>query len=325
MGLAAIYMVAQVGLETVMGTPVAANKKLTSVGFSLSPNPDISVFRASGSKYPSVAALNREWTEIDIDGAITYSEIVYLLSGILEKVTPVTASGATTWTFTPATSAADTIATYTIEQGSAARAHRVSYVLINDLTLSFGRDESTISGSAIGTALEDPFTLTTASVTEVALVPVTGPQIKVYLEDTVAALASATELAGAISVEWSLTNRFGPAWFLNGLNEYTQHVELEPTLEVTMMQEADAEGMALLPIMRTGATKYLRIEATGGVIGAGPATYKLTLDTAVKVTDVGDFSDQEGVYAIEYTMQGFHSASLGSATKAVVVNEVAAL
>ena len=74
------------------------------------------------------------------------------------------------------------------------------------------------------------------------------------------------------------------------------------------MQEADAEGMELLPIMRTGATKYIRIEAIGPVIGAGPGTYKFTLDTACKVTDIGDFSDQEGVYAIEYTLGGFHDS-----------------
>ena len=154
--------------------------------------------------------------------------------------------------------------------------------------MSFGREESTISGTAIGTALADGITLT-ATPTEVALVPVTGPQISVYAEDTVAALTGASPLTGAVSVEWSLTNRFGPAWFLNGENEYSQHVELEPTLEVTLMQEADAEGMELLPIMRTGATKYIRIEAVGAVIGAGPDTYKLTIDTACKVTDVGRF------------------------------------
>jgi hypothetical protein len=325
MGLASIYQTAQIGVETVAGTAVAANKKLTSVGFSMSPNPDISVFRAAGNKYPSVAALNREWTEIDLEGAITYTEIVYLLSGILETAV-ITTSGTTgqQWTFTPSSTAADTIKTFTIEQGSAGQAHRVAYGLVSDLTLSFGREESTIGGSLIATALEDGITLTPAP-TEIALVPVTGPQISVYAADTVAGLAGATKLAGAISVEWSLTNRFGPAWFLNGENEYSQHVELEPTLEMTLMQEADAEGMELLPIMRTGATKYIRIEAVGGVIGLGPATYKFTLDTACKVTDIGDFSDQEGVYAIEYTLGGFHDATLGGACKAVVINALTAL
>jgi hypothetical protein len=323
MGLSAISQTAQIGVETVYGTPVAANKKLASVGFSFSPNPDISVFRAAGNKYPSVASLNREWTEIDLDGALTYTEIIYLLSGILETGV-VGGTTEKTWTFTPSTSAADVVTTFTIEQGSAVRAHKVSYALVSDLTLSFSREESTISGTMIASSMTDGITLT-ATPTELALVPITGPQIKVYVADTVAALTGATALAGAISVEWSLTDRFSAAWFLNGKNEYDQHVETEPTLEVTLMQEADAEGMALLPIMRTGATKYIRIEAVGPVIGVGPGTYKFTLDTACKVTDIGDFSDEEGVYAIEYTMQGFHSATLGGATKAVVINDVAAL
>jgi hypothetical protein len=323
MGLSTISQTAQIGIETVPGTSVAANKKLSSVGFSFSPNPDISVFRAAGNKYPSVASLNREWTEIDIEGALTYTEIIYLLSGILETGA-VAGTTEKTWTFTPSTTAKDTITTFTIEQGSAERAHKVSYALISDLTLSFARDESTIGGTAIATSMTDGITLTSTP-TELALVPITGPQISVYAEDTVAAFTGATKLAGAISVEWSLTNRFGPAWFLNGSNVYDQHVELEPTLEMTLMQEADAEGMELLPIMRTGATKYIRIEAVGPVIGAGPGTYKFTLDTACKVTDIGDFSDQEGVYAIEYTLQGFHDATLGGATKAVVINQIAAL
>lgn len=324
MGLATIYQTAQVGLEVTAGLLVPATKKLNSVGFTMSPNPDIQVFRPAGMKYPTVASLNREWTEMDLDGAITYTEIVYLLSGILEKVTPTLTGTGQTWTFTPASGAADTIATYTIEQGSAARAHRVGYTLISDLTLSFARDESTISGSAIGTALEDPHTLT-ATPTELALIPVTGPQVKVYAADTVAGLTGATALNGAVSVEWALTNRFGPAWFLNGLSGYTQHVELEPTFELTLMQEADAEGMSLLPIMRTGQTKFIRIEAKGGMIGAGPQVYTLTIDTACKVTDVGDFSDQDGVYAIEYTLGGFHDATLGGSTKVVVINDIAAL
>jgi len=124
MGVASIYQTAQVGIEVTPGTSVPANKKLSSVGFTMSPNPDISVFRASGNKYPTVASLNREWMTFDLDGAITYTEIIYLLAGILEKTTAVATAPSQTWTFTPATSAADPVQTYTIEQGSAARAHK---------------------------------------------------------------------------------------------------------------------------------------------------------------------------------------------------------
>ena len=66
------------------------------------------------------------------------------------------------------------------------------------------------------------------------------------MADTLAGLTGATELGGVISCEWSLTNRFLPAWFLNGEDAYSQHVEDEPTLELTIMQEADAEGHGAL-------------------------------------------------------------------------------
>ena len=79
MGLATIYQTAQIGAETVTGTNVAASQETVLVSASrFRPNPDISIFRAAGNKYPSVAALNREWTELDMDGAITYTEICLL-------------------------------------------------------------------------------------------------------------------------------------------------------------------------------------------------------------------------------------------------------
>jgi hypothetical protein len=324
MGKATIYQTAQIGVEVTPGTLIAATKKLNSVGFTMSPEPEIQVFRPAGSKYPTVASLSREQTNIDIDGQLTYTEIVYLLSGILAKAT-ITGMTEKMWTFTPSSNAADLIQTYTIEQGDADRAHRVGYTLITDLTLTFNRDEGgAITGTAIGTAMEEPVTLTPTP-TEIALVPITGPQIKIYMADTYAGLAGATEMSHAVSLEWSMSNRFGPAWFLNGSNVYDQHVELEPELELTLLIEADDEGMGIFPIMRTGATKFIRVEAIGPVIGAGPGTYKFTLDTAAKVTDVGDFDDADGVYAIEYTFGGFHDPTWGAAVKAEVVNELAAL
>lgn len=324
MGLSTITQTAQIGVEAIAGTKVAANKKLNSVGFTMSPNPDVQVFRPAGVKYPTVAAMNREWTELTLDGALTYSEIVYLLAGILQKTTPTVSGTGQKWVFQPSSSAPDTIATYTIEQGSSVRGHRVGYTVLTDLTLSFARDENTISGNAIASAIEDPFTMTAAP-TALNLIPVAGPQVLVYAADTHTALDAALPFSGTISIEWALTNRFAAAWFLNGKTSYDQVVEIEPTLELTWLLEADSNGMSILPIMRTGATKFIRIEATGGMIGAGPETYQLSIDTACKITDIGDFSDEDGLYAIEYTLQAFHDPTWGYATNATVVNTLTAL
>lgn len=319
----AIFQSTQIGLETTPGTAVAAGKRLLSVGFSMSPNPDIKKKRPSGYKYPTLAVLNRESTELGIEGGLTYTEIVYLLAGAMKKVTP---TGATTktWTFDPSTTLGDTVATYTIEQGDSVRARKAALGLITELSFSFSREDITVGGSVIAGAMQDNITLT-ESPTEIALVPVMGPDVAVYLADTYAGLAAASPLDRPISVEWSLGNRFGPAWYLNQQVGFNAYVELEPSLTLSLQMASDAEGMAFLAPMRTGSTRFLRIEATGPVIGAGPDTYKLTLDTAVKVTDIGDFSEVEGIEAIEWQFEGFHSTEMGGATKAVVINNIAAL
>lgn len=318
-----IYQSTQIGVEVTPGTAVAANKRLLSVGFGMSPNPEVQKFRPSGYKYPTLAAEQREWTELSIDGGLTYTEIVYLLAGILKKVTP-TGTTAKTWVFDPSSTAADAIATYTIEQGDSTRARKAALGLVSELSLSFSRSEITVGGSMLAGQMQDNITLT-ASPTEIALVPVLGTEVSIYLANSAAALAGASALLRPISVEWSLSNRFGPAWYLNQQLGFNAYVELEPSLTVSLQLASDAEGMALLTAMRAGSTQYLRIEAVGPQIGAGPDTYKLTLDTAVKVMDIGDFSDVEGVEAIQWEFEGFHATDLGGAVKATVINELAAL
>ena len=318
-----IYQATQIGVETTPGTPVAANKKLLSVGFSMSPNPEINTIMPSGYKYPTGAYLAREWTELDFEGALTYTEIVYLLSGILNNPTP-TGSGPYTWAYTPQTSAADTIATYTIEQGDAVRARRVALGLMTELGLSISRSEIQVSGSMLAGPMEDNVTLT-GSPTDIELVPVLGHQIAVYVADTAAGLDGASALDRPINLEWTLSNRFAPAWYLNQQVGFDAYVEVQPELTMSMMMASDAEGMQFLTPMRQGDKKFIRIEATGNVIDPGPDTFLFQLDTSVVVTDVGDFSEEEGIEAIEWEFTGIHDSTMGGAVVASVVNEVSAL
>lgn len=319
---ASIFQTVQIGLETTSGTSVAANKKLQSMAIEPGPRAEIKSYRAMGSKFPSLAALGKEWTEASVGGGITYTEIIYPLSSVLKAVTP-TGTTAKTWTFSPATSAADTVKTFTVEQGSSERAHKFTYGLFTSLGMKFSRDGSDLSGDMMGSALTDGITLT-SSPTSIALLPVLPTQVSVYLADSAAGLDGATALTRAISAEWNISDRFGPVWVLNGSTTWAAFVETEPKLEVKLMVEADAEGMGLLTTMRSGATKFVRIEAIGAVI-AGADTYQLTVDTACKVTDVDPFSDEDGVFAIGWTMTGFHDSTWGKATEVVVVNEIAAL
>lgn len=321
---ATIFQTVQIGVESVYGTNVPANRKLTALSIEPSITPEVETYRATGMKFPTIAALNKEWTTADLSGPITYTELIYVLNSLLKEVETGTGAGtAKTWVFDLASAAADTVTSYSVEQGSAERAHEFSGGLVTGLTLDFTRDGCELSGTMIGTALADAATMT-GTPTEVALKPVMPTQVSVKTASTQAGLAGATALSRVLSASWSMTDRFAPLWTLNGSSDFDVTVETEPTLECKLKLEADAAGMAYLTNLRAGSSIFLRIEATGDAISGG-GNHSLTIDTACKVTDITPFEDADGVFAVEYTLRGIHDATWTKATSITLINEIAAL
>lgn len=327
-----ISQVNQIGVETTPGTAVAANKRLTALSVGPAIQTDISKFRPAGYKFSTLAVPNKEWVEASLEGAPTYTEMIYPLASVLTNPTVAeildgaTPTGAYRWQFSPSSTSPDSPKTFTVEQGSSVRAQRFAYGLIPELTIGIGRDELSLGGSMLGTRVEDGITLTAAP-TEVALIPILPTEIDIYVDTTSAGLGT-TKLTRALSAELSLSNRYGPLWVLDSTKDsWVAHVELEPTAQLTLMLEADAQGMGLLTAMRAGATRFVRILATGDNIydGVIDVDYKFQADLAVKVEDVGDYSDQDGVYAIEWTFSLNHDSGWGKALFIELINEIAAL
>lgn len=322
---ATLFQRIQIGVEgtATPGTAVTANRELVALSIEPSVKVEIDTFRPMGKKFNTVAALGKEWTEADLSGRATYTEIQYPLSSVITRVTPsvgtATASGtAYVWTFSPDGSGADLPATFTVEQGSAERAHRFTYGVVNELGISWSRDAIELSGAMIGRRITDGITMS-AGATQANLIPVLPTEVLVLIGTSPAHLTNATALARALSVDWTLGDRFGPVWTLDSRQEsWAAIVETEPNLELTLTVEADAEGMALLPLARTGETRFLRIQATGGTIPGTPLPYLLQIDTAFKVADVGNFSDEDGIYAIEYTLTGVADSTYWGGTATVV-------
>jgi hypothetical protein len=320
--IASLYQVVNLAKETVPGTAVAADKRLSALMILPQIKNDITKYRGTGFKFPAISLLNKEWVEAELSGPITYTEIIYLFASVLDAA-GVQGSGPYTWTFTPDPTAADLPATYTVEWGDATRALEFSYGLVNALTLTFSRDGNELSGTMLGKAITDAITLT-ASPTTIALVPAFPTDTTVKFADTQAGLAGASALTRVVSAEWALSDRYNPAYFLDGSLSWAAHVEVEPTLTVKVKMEKDAAGMGLLTTMRAGATKFVRIEVIGDII-SGATPYTLTVDTACKVMGEPTFSDEDGIECIEWNMEAFYDATWGFATQAVVINNIAAL
>jgi hypothetical protein len=323
-----LNQVVQVGVETVPGTSVAANKRLTALSIEPTISSEIDTFRPAGQKYSSLTALGKEWVEADLSGRATYTELIYPLSSVIGTATMGANPSTNTrlWQFSSSSTADDVPKTFTVECGSSVRAHKFTHGIVNEFGISFSRDAIELSGSMIGRSLTDNITLTAAP-TAVALVPVLPTEVTIYMDDTLAALqgGSPTKLTRALSAEWNIGSRFGPVWILDAANTgFVAVVETEPDLTLDLTVEADTQGMSLLTQLRSGATKFVRIQAVGTIAELAIA-YRLTIDMACKLADTGGFSDEDGVYAIEWNMIGVHDASWGKAFQVDVINMLTAL
>jgi hypothetical protein len=234
-------------------------------------------------------------------------------------------SAAYLWTLTPAQSSEDTVKTFTVECGSSVRAGKFTYGLLKDLTLSFDRDRIAVDGTMIGQAYTDGITMT-AGPTAVAVMPVLPTALDVYLDSTSGGIGS-TKLTRVLSGEFSITDRFGTLWALNSaISGFAATVETVPKAQLKLLVEADSAGMGLLTPMRSGDKRYVRLKAVGPLIAA-TYYYTLQIDLCGVVSEVSEFQDADGVYAIEWTLNvAYDSAwSSGRAMQVQLTNTLSAL
>jgi len=319
-----IFQTIQIGPESVApGTAAAADIQLTGLSIEPGPKVDISKYRAMGVKFQGVSALNKEWIEASVSGPITYTELVYPLSGIFTRVTPVLGTVAYTWTFNINASSEDNPMTFTVEQGSSLRAHRFTYGLFNAFNMKFSRSGNEVGGTMIGAALEDGITMT-ATPTALGLVPVQPTEVAIRIADTYAGLGAAPVLSRALEYNYEIADRYSMLYALNGSTSWATHVETAPAITASLLLEANAEGMGFLTDMRNGDFVFIRASATGPTI-AGAEDYSFECDLAARVVDVDPFSDQDGVYAINWKFEAFLDPTWGDATEIRIINNLASL
>jgi hypothetical protein len=170
----------------------------------------------------------------------------------------------------------------------------------------------TANGAALtgGTVPAATVTETTGGGMDVVAQPIFPTHNTIYV-DTSAANLGVTALTRPFSFDWKISNKWGPLWPINATNtSFPVHVEMNPKVEVKLLLEADAAGMAYLVNFRAGSSMYVRHSSVGPVI-EGALTYLYNADFAGKITAISEFKDQGGVYAIEYTLDVVHDQVWG--------------
>lgn len=145
--------------------------------------------------------------------------------------------------------------------------------------------------------------------TEYPLVPVVPAHWNIYLADTQAGLAAGKldKSVGVAATGIDVADRWNPFFALDrDLNgTFADTTEMDPKFTANLTVGANSTGMALLNSIRAGATKWLRLEAIGPVIGVTSDTHKMIWEGPVKIGDLADFGNEDGrvVYpwALEWT------------------------
>lgn len=311
---ATVFQKTQLGVEVTPGTLVGANKQLQATEISISPNIPGTPFRPMGSKYNTAMIVGKEMSTGRIRGTLAYNDLIYLLSGVLEKG----ASG----TFKVATFNVDDIQTYTFEFGAdaATGAEKMGYGIINSLSINIDRDSATVEGDVIGRALTGGIT-PTAAPTKIKAVPVAPKSIDVLVGDDVAGL---TKLSRCLRAAVNIGNRFTPLMTLDSAQpSFTDHVERAPDLTASITVEANSVEAGFLNDLRNAKQKFLRIVSNGPVIGAGPGTYlmQITMPFFFMNPERGDTDD---VYASTFELAGSYESTFDSAIEVVITADISA-
>lgn len=170
------------------------------------------------------------------------------------------------------------------------------------------------------TALQAGTTLTT-----VPLKPVMVTHADIYLEDSYAALASATPIARGFNYEFAIKNKMDVVRPIRStVTSFDGVVETKPDVDITLSMSADNIGRAMLTTMRNSGKKYLRVKCQGETI-SGSEKYTLQIDQAVQIMELSGPEDQNGIFALNWTFRAVEDSSLPGGFKITLENTVNAL
>ena len=277
----------QVGVETVPGTPVAANKILPSMSLTLSPEIDNKEYRAQSFKVATANKIIHFDGGAALTGPLNYTEIIYLLNTIVTGViaTPGGGTASRTHTFAPTAFGTDAFKTLTIQEGDSTAAVQMAYSLLTDFGVTANDDGADITGTLVGYAPTN-VTLTSSPAT-IAQMPIGPRELDVYIDPTFGAIGT-TKVSDALAYSFSLGNKQVKKRVLNtSFQSFKETVESVPTLSAGFTTEHNLQSRNIYAAVTTTSNpvQYVRLKATGPIIEAA-FPYSLQLDVAARVVDM---------------------------------------
>ncbi len=333
--LPVVYNSLQLGVQSLFGTGVPANKKVLGLGTGrIQPkSAGGRVHRSPGEKLGTVAVPPpKQWSELPFEGPILYNAAPYIYCSAIKSVTPTPdGTNGKLWEFAYALENADAKQLYSVEVGNATRAKKMIDAAVVSFEMTMGKDGSGISGNIIGGKRQDDITIT-ASPTKLSPKIALDQSWDVYTANTQAGLDTAvsggTKFPLPIKAVFSVGDIQKVLYRMNSADtHYAAFVEqpLAPKLAFTCGDD-DTDFAQFLATIDTGTPTWFRFLSLGQTIaGATPSQEKIQLDVcAVPVTPETP-EEMEGAALNRFDFDTVYDATAGFIFKISVVNQIATL
>lgn len=330
---ATVNQTVQIGKETTHGTAVGAGKLLSAFDWTFGEKAATKQWVATGRKYPTASALLTEYAMGKISGHADFAACVYPISSVFGAATVALAGASSTvygWTFTPPVAGAAAPVSYTVQQGNSVDdSEQYAYLMFSGFGYSFDRkQEVSFTGDWFSQTFTDGASLT-SNPTAITLYPMTGAQANIYLDTSSGGLGG-TQLTDVLKVDFKASDFYDQYWPLNrSAASFTSHFDKKPKNELKITMQANSTGVGeRANYLQTGTKAYIRVSIQGVELDVPNTEYALFQhDMAVYCSDMAEFSDVDGVYAVEYTFQIAEDDgwSSGTAQKLLIQNLLSAL
>jgi len=333
--ISVVHQGLQLGVQSVLNTGVAASKKLGSIGTGrlVPKSAGGETHTNKGDKLPLTSVPPyRHWSELPFDGKITFNEIVYLLCSAIKSVTPTSdGTNGKLWSFMFSRNAVDAKQYYTAEVGNSTRAKKAIDMHVNDLTIAIGQQANRITGTMMGGKRQDDITIT-ASPTELVPKIVRPTAWDAYVNDTLAGLdtdvSGGTKFPLGIRAEISVGAILSHLWRMNSADSHfiaTPENPVQPAVRLVGGDD-DADYGIFLPIIESGATKWIRFLNLGDAIaGATASQEKIQIDAALRLIEPETPEEEENAALNGLPFQAIYDPTAGFALRIQVINTVASL
>lgn len=324
----------QIGPEATPGTAVACGKLLTAFTWTLGPKVTTKQFRGTGRQYASASAELTSMSAGKISGPGDFGQLIYPFSSLWGSGSPALHSPSTTvydWIWTPGVtgSYAANAKTFTLQVGDAVDVEQYTYLTFTGFNYSFGRKQEVMIGADFMAQTFTDGASLTATPTVVEQVPMVGAQMDIYLDSTSSGIGT-TKLTDVMKCEYKASGYYDGYWPVNRADtSFSNLLDKEKTHTLELIVQANSTGVGYkATYLDVGARCYVQVKGTGPVLDSGNAlNAAMTHQMACFVTNMAEFADEDGVYAVKYSLVVAEDSAWnsGEAQKMTLSNLVSAL